>query len=167
MNQFSKFGHSAQRSLREISPTPTPTPTVAVALSPTASRLAPGPSAEYCVYKEALDAFIGILNTDAADADGTQSTKCPNGGRFIIEKSQDSEFSALKSGELVDCKSGNIVFNGNFTDIAGSWDEDEMFNLDFTGLAQQSCDINIVSTTGPAGFETFCDVDLSLIQNNC
>ncbi len=161
-NHFNEFDNSAQRSLREISPPP------AVILAPAPSQvLAPAPSAAYCVYKEAFDAFTGILNMGVDDPDGTENARCPDGGRFIIDKFRDSEFSSLASGELIKCRSGSFVFNGNFTNISGSWDEDEMFNVDISGSAEQHCDVNIVSVGGGAGLDTFCDIDFDLIQNNC
>ena len=101
------------------------------------------------------------------DPDGTENAQCPDGGRFIIDKFRGSEFRSLASGELTSCRSGNIVFNGNFTKISGSLDEDEMFNVDILGSAEQHCDINIVSVGGSAGLDTFCDMNIKIIQNNC
>ncbi len=134
-------------------------------------ELAPAPSPEapsYCLYNEPFHAYLNILGMTGADAvSQAEQFPCPDGGDVDISEVFYKTSSLLLVGSFNDCTSGNITFDGDFTDVVGIYDEDKMFSGRISGdPLDATCDVSSLTTTTVSS-STFCEIPTDLILQNC
>ena len=119
-----------------------------------------------CIYSEPLHAFLNVLDATGADTVSLpQKFACPDGGSFDITHVFDKDYSLLLVGDLTNCTSGNVTFEGDFADVAGTYQEDKMFSGRIRGESlDETCDVNILDS---AATSTFCGIRTDLILEYC